>query len=355
MSTVSSLYDLLQYRPDIQAHNDDLIHIVNAAVRAVAKRLYFLDSSLVIDEMEVKVFASVNTYELMTLDVAPATAWAAGDTITGQTSGETCVIKSVITPKTFYVDERSGTFTLGEVLTNGTSEADQGAANPTFASAMVIVDSSPDTITYVAAQFVVEGFQADMPVSMTQADNTGTYRLNAVAAGTLTFDSAETLTAALSSSFIITSDASFGYLPSDFWGLRQNFEPYIDGKTYPLKPLPGQREKLAYVGPGDPVYYKIKGNRLYVVPETASDYTIKGDYYKRPTALTASTDTLPFYELFDEVIADYIETYFRGPLTKTATMVQILDKLVADGVDAVAARYDRKGPTHFPGGIQWGF
>lgn len=75
-------------------------------------------------------------HELMTLDVAPGGAgWAAGDTITGQSSGQTCVVVEVLTTTTYYVRNRSGAFTLGEILTNGTATADQGAAHPTFSSA----------------------------------------------------------------------------------------------------------------------------------------------------------------------------------------------------------------------------
>lgn len=73
-------------------------------------------------------------FELMTLDVAPGGAgWAAGNTITGQTSSQTCVIAKVLTTTTYYTISRSGAFTLGEILTNDTATADQGAAKPTFA------------------------------------------------------------------------------------------------------------------------------------------------------------------------------------------------------------------------------
>jgi hypothetical protein len=74
-------------------------------------------------------------YELLTLDVAPGTAWVAGDTLTGQTSTKTCVIVTVLTSLTYTVKSRTGAFTLGEVITNGTYTADQGAAKPTFAYA----------------------------------------------------------------------------------------------------------------------------------------------------------------------------------------------------------------------------
>jgi len=73
--------------------------------------------------------------EVIVLDVAPATAWAAGDIITGQTSAKTCVCVAKLTTLTYQVRERSGSFTLGEIIgVTGTPAklADQGAANPTF-------------------------------------------------------------------------------------------------------------------------------------------------------------------------------------------------------------------------------
>ncbi len=74
--------------------------------------------------------------ELLTLDVAPATAWEVGDTITGQTSAKTCTIVKQLTELTYWVTARNGAYTLGEIIgVTGTPEklADQGAANPTFA------------------------------------------------------------------------------------------------------------------------------------------------------------------------------------------------------------------------------
>lgn len=79
-------------------------------------------------------------YELLTLDVAPGGAgWAAGDTITGATSTKTCVIVEKLTTTTYTIRDRSGNFTLGEILSNGTATADQGAAYPTFAPTKVDV------------------------------------------------------------------------------------------------------------------------------------------------------------------------------------------------------------------------
>lgn len=76
--------------------------------------------------------------ELLTLDVAPSTSWSAGATITGATSTETCTVISCVTSKTYIVENRSGTFTLGEVLSDGTYAADQGTSYPTFTGQQTI-------------------------------------------------------------------------------------------------------------------------------------------------------------------------------------------------------------------------
>lgn len=89
--------------------------------------------------------------ELLTLDVAPGgSGWAAGDTVTGQTSAKTCIIVEVITTTTYRVRNRDGTFTLGEILSNGTNTADQGAANPTFAGDPFGADGSDNCPSAVA-------------------------------------------------------------------------------------------------------------------------------------------------------------------------------------------------------------
>jgi hypothetical protein len=74
------------------------------------------------------------TTELMTLTTAPTTRWAVGDTITGQTSTETCIIVDILSTLTYNVKDRSGDFTLGETLTNGTTTAAQHATIETAPS-----------------------------------------------------------------------------------------------------------------------------------------------------------------------------------------------------------------------------
>lgn len=81
---------------------------------------------------------SIVGIEVLMLDVAPATAWIDGRTLTGQTSLKTCVVITRLTDLTYLIKDRSGDFTLGEIIgvTGIAAElADQGAANPTFATA----------------------------------------------------------------------------------------------------------------------------------------------------------------------------------------------------------------------------
>jgi hypothetical protein len=278
MSTVQSLYDFLQYRKDIQVSADDLIHIVNGAVRSISKRLYVLGSSLVVGRMAVNIYQEI-----------------------------------------------------------------------TYTASLVFVDSNPDTITDAANQFVIEGFEVGMPITTSNTTNPGPYRLQTVTAGILTLASAESITAAGAASTTITVDDSIGYLPSDFWGLAD--KPYISGKKYPLLPSPSVDVELQYTT-GDPIYYKIQGTKLYVIPSTGADYTVIADYYKKATELTATTDTLPYSELFDDLMAEYVMLYFRGP--QSGAQIMTIDKLVRDGVDLVAMKFDKKAPV-VGGGINWNY
>jgi len=116
----------------------------------IIRPITLLDSMLTasnVPETDYAEFAMATTYgvgdycmvatglEILALDVAPASDWVAGDILTGQTSSKTCVAVAKITSLTYYVRERSGAFTLGEVIgVTGTPAklADQGAAHPTI-------------------------------------------------------------------------------------------------------------------------------------------------------------------------------------------------------------------------------
>jgi hypothetical protein len=271
MSTVEEVYDSIKYRPDININADDLIPIMNMSLRTIAKRLYVLESSLIVDEMAVKIFKSVD-----------------------YTASMACVATG---------------------------------------------------FTDAAAQFIVEGFVIDMPITTTQASNPGPFRISTVAVDTLTVSTV--VTPAVAGVFKITSDDAYGYLPDDFWGLKD--KPYISGKKYPLLPLPSVDVELQYLT-GDPIYYKVRGDKIYVTPHTGSDYTIVADYFQKPTSLTTTTDTVPFNELFDDLIAEYLTRYFRGKPSGVDNA--LLDEMLFQGVDLVAAKYDKAAPAT-PSGINW--
>ena len=75
--------------------------------------------------------------ETITLSLAPASDWIAGDIITGQTSTATARVVAKVSTLVYKIKEYHGTFSLGEVVgvTGVTAKlAQQGAGNPTFAT-----------------------------------------------------------------------------------------------------------------------------------------------------------------------------------------------------------------------------
>lgn len=118
-------------------------------------------------------------HELMTLDVAPGGAgWTAGDTITGVSSTETCVVVTVLTTKTYIVRDRSGSFTLGEVLTNGTATADQGTSYPTFTSGYYLIGTGVDVLGKQALANLnagTVGSGGTIDAKMQESDDNSTY------------------------------------------------------------------------------------------------------------------------------------------------------------------------------------
>jgi hypothetical protein len=69
----------------------------------------------------------------LTVDSSPTpAAWAAGATLTGGSSGKTCMVKSKTSNTVYVVYDVSGTFTLGETISDGTNSIDCDATHPTF-------------------------------------------------------------------------------------------------------------------------------------------------------------------------------------------------------------------------------
>ena len=141
-------------------------------------------------------------------------------------------------------------------------------------------------------------------------------------------------------SVALVADDTSGSLPADFWGLDSH--PYLSGYTYTLLPLPSVEVKLTYTGTGVPRYYEIKGTSIYVTPTAGASYTIIGDYYVKPTKIAATTTTVPYNELFDDVITDYMKMYFASPPGGVVNVPQNwLDK-----IDLAAGKREKKAPFH---------
>jgi hypothetical protein len=283
--TVSELIEEIQ--DQIPAEKlPSLFPALNRAIKTIAKKLYLLESDLLLGELAVPLFASID-YTASTI------AFASGG------------------------------------------------------------NETADIITDSASGFAAEGFQADMPIETDSATsaNIGPHRIASVAAATLNLDARESVltTEAAGSSITITSVADFGYMPDDFWGFVGE-EPYIDGYTWTLKPLPNQLTALAYTSAGTPNWYKLKNNRLYVYPATSADITIKGDYWKKPQMLSAMNDYIPWNEQFDDAISEYLS---RVLIAGVAASDESLHVFLNESVALITSKRSRKAPNVMPGGINY--
>lgn len=240
-TTVSELIEEIQEAiPEKSLPN--LFPALNRAIQMIAKRLYVLESDVLLGVLNVGIYASIDY-------TADTIAFVSGGNETADT----------------LTDSASGLVTEGFV-----------AGMPIETDSSATGNAGPHRIYSVAA---------------------ATINLDA-RESTLT-------TAAAGSDVTITSVADFGYLPDDFWGFTGE-RPYIDGYTWTLLPLPNQQTALAYTSAGVPKFYKLKDNRLYVYPGTGTDITIKGDYWRKPARITAMNDYIPWNEQFDDAIAEYL-------------------------------------------------
>lgn len=66
---------------------------------------------------------------------------------------------------------------------------------------------------------------------------------------------------------------------------------------------------------GKPRLFELKGNTLHIYPCDEDEWIVYGDYFAKPTELTSTTDTIPFKELFDDVIEEHVVKIFRSGFT----------------------------------------
>jgi hypothetical protein len=85
--------------------------------------------------------------EQLEVDTGPSAAdFVVGDTVTGGTSGTTCVIVAVISSTNYIIKDRDGEFTDGEILTDdSTNSIDCAAGYPVITEENVIGLLAADT------------------------------------------------------------------------------------------------------------------------------------------------------------------------------------------------------------------
>jgi hypothetical protein len=85
--------------------------------------------------------------EQMEVDTGPAAAdFVVGDTVTGSSSGKTCVIVAVISSTNYLIKDRDGEFTDGEILTDeSTNSVDCAAGYPVITNENVLGLLADDT------------------------------------------------------------------------------------------------------------------------------------------------------------------------------------------------------------------
>lgn len=210
-----------------------------------------------------------------------------------------------------------------------------------------------DTITDSANGLVTAGFAADMPILSNCPGNAGPFRIASVAAGVITLNTEESLIAqAAGSAYTITSLATFGYLPDDFNGLVGKIN--IDGELRTLAPLPSRAVELQYSGAGHPLYYKLRGNRLYVIPGTATDIEVVGEYYKKPALVVRMDQYIPFFGTMDSAIQEcLVRVIAAGATSITPEVSADMETFLSKKIDLYAPKRQQKAPVKMPGGIDW--
>jgi hypothetical protein len=239
---------------------------------------------------------------------------------------------------------------LGSDLVRGELSVSLWAEKNYTASTIAFVDGgdSADSITDSASDFVDEGFAAGMHITTDAPNNAGPFTIETAAAGTLTLVSTDTVVAAGAGSAVtITSEDGYGDLPSDFWGLIDR--PYIDGYTWRLSPIPDEDTKLIYTSAGLAKYFQIVGaDKIQIWPPASTDITVKGPYFKRPAKITDMEDVLPWNEIFDDVLVEFLSLWMRG---EQATQITTY---LLEQVDLITPLYGYTAPRQMPrSSIDW--
>uniref|UniRef100_A0A6M3K4J9 Uncharacterized protein n=1 Tax=viral metagenome TaxID=1070528 RepID=A0A6M3K4J9_9ZZZZ len=356
MSTVQNIFDSLPTRLTPGDDPSALYPLLNYAIRTIAKRLYRNGSDVLRGELSVKAYklADITGTDIAFTDDDPDTiACTTSNFLSdGFQSGMHITVELYHADDDISFDENDSAdtittaagnfetagFAAGQIITVSGSGSNDGTYQ--------IVSVSGGVIT-LAANVLDSDEDAgeDVVISVAHPDNPGPFEIDTVDATTITLISTDSLTAvAAGQSIKIKSDNTYGDLPTDFWGLG-NFRPYINGKKWRLLPSPGEDYEVKHTDAGQSRYYRIDGMRINVYPPTASDITIKGPYFQKPTAIAAVATTMPFNELFDDAIAEVF--MFFHDISGPANLIEI-EKYLNRAVDDITTRRGRKGATPFP-------
>ncbi len=212
-------------------------------------------------------------------------------------------------------------------------------------------DSGSGMIVDTASGLLEAGFKAGMPITTDNAVNPGPFWIEAVEAGIITLRAADRISAqAAGQAVTITSGADLALLPVNFWGMTER--PQIVGQRFPLSPIPNQATKLHYAGRTGPVqHYELAGDKMRLYPGTGTDIIIIGDYWKKPARLTDMDDILPFNDLFNDAIEEYLIGVLGGGPMAAMTAVKAM---MLDSVDLIVKKREIKAPARADGGIDWG-
>jgi hypothetical protein len=157
------------------------------------------------------------------------------------------------------------------------------------AATIAFNDANPDTITDSANGF--GSFASGMQVLVSgSTSNDGTYTVQTAAAGTLTLQSADNLTAEAAGESVTVTAINYA-VPSD-WA-RTFALMDVDNSTFLV---PDDSVSFDEIDPdqsrtANPTHYALNADFIRLYPIPASTYTLRERYYALPTAFTTNTDT----------------------------------------------------------------
>ena len=190
---------------------------------------------------------------------------------------------------------------------------------------IAFVDGDPDTITDSGSGFVTAGFVAGMPIIVSGAgesgNNTTFHNIATVAAGTITLQAADELTAETAGESV-TIRAPCVALPSDYnRGLAFVSSVAQDSRIRIYTSYHKLLKKYPLLNEtGDVQFVAVKGNYLYYQGIPASAETLTVHYHRDPTEMTEEAHTpdgIPAH-LQDRLLINYTGKEILGMIEQAA-------------------------------------